>query len=291
MTIQQAYQQLLVQLYELYEPGEAANIADMVIEHLSGFRKIDRIAHKAFALNEQQEINLQKIVTELMQHKPVQYAIGEAWFMNMNLRVNEHVLIPRPETEELVDWVITDMKSMNQSDVSLLDIGTGSGCIPIAIKKKLPHTEVAATDISEEALQVAKINSIEQNTLVDFLHANILNEADWKQLGHYDIIVSNPPYIAQSEQQAMNKNVLDYEPHIALFVPDNDALLFYKAIAQFSKNHLNPGGKIYVEINETMGEQTVQLFLQNGFNNVELKKDMQGKDRMVKASLLVNWSR
>lgn len=283
MTIQQAYQQLLMQLYELYEPGEATNIADMVIEHLAGFRKIDRIANKAFPLNEQQEIDLQKLTAELMQHKPVQYAIGEAWFMNMKLRVNEHVLIPRPETEELVDWVINDMRSMNQNDGSLLDIGTGSGCIPIAIKKNQPHTEVAATDISEDALQVAKINSIEQNTLVDFLHADILNEADWKQLGHYDIIVSNPPYIAQSEQQAMNKNVFDYEPHIALFVPDNDVLLFYKAIAQFSKNHLKPGGKIYVEVNETLGEQTVQLFLQNGFKNVELKKDMQGKDRMIKA--------
>ena len=284
MTIQQAYQQLLAQVYEIYEPGEAANIANMVIEHLSGLRKIDRIANKAFLLNKQQEIDLHKLIYELLQHKPVQYAIGEAWFMNMKLRVNENVLIPRPETEELVNWVITDVKSMNQSDVSLLDIGTGSGCIPIAIKKKLPHTEVAATDISEEALQVAKINSIQQFALVDFLRADILNEADWKQFGHYDIIVSNPPYIAQSEQQAIQKNVLDYEPHIALFVPDSDALLFYNAIAQFSKYHLKPGGKIYVEINETLGEQTVQLFLQKGFNNVELKKDMQGKDRMVKAS-------
>ncbi len=283
MTIQQAYQQLLTNLYDLYEPSEAANIAEMVIEHLTGFRKLECITNKIIPFSNQQETDYQEITAALLQNKPVQYAIGEAWFMNMKLRVNEHVLIPRPETEELVDWILNDMQSMDLNNLSLLDIGTGSGCIPIAIKKKFPQTEVFAIDISEEALQVAKINSIEQNALVDFLQADILNEADWKHLKHYDILVSNPPYITIAEKQAMHKNVLDYEPHIALFVPDNDALLFYKTIAQFSQNHLKPGGKVYVEINETLGKQTVELFLQNGFNNVELKKDMQGKDRMVKA--------
>ncbi len=283
MTIHLAYKQLLAQLYEVYDNREAANIADMVIEHVTGQRKIERIVYKDLPVNEQQQVQLEKFAGQLLQHRPVQYVLGEAWFMKMKLRVNESVLIPRPETEELAEWIINDIKKSGNKEVSLFDIGTGSGCIPIAVRKKIPEVAVSAIDVSDDALQVAILNSIEQNVLVDFLHLDFLNEEEWNRLGKYNIIVSNPPYIKQSEEARMQNNVLKYEPHVALFVPDEDALIFYKAIVKFSTVHLKPGGSVYVEINEALGEDVVKLFKENDFQEVVLKKDMQGKDRMVKA--------
>ena len=285
MTIHLAYKQLLAQLYEVYDNREAANIADMVIEHVTGQRKIDRIIYKDLPVNVEQQEQLKKITSELLQSRPVQYVLGEAWFMGMKLSVNENVLIPRPETEELVEWIIDDIKKVANADISLLDIGTGSGCIPIAIKKKLPTAAVSAIDVSHDALQVAILNSIQQNALVDFLQLDFLDEKEWHQLGKYHLIVSNPPYIKISEEKSMDQNVLKFEPHLALFVPDEDALLFYKAIAKFSLKHLKPGGRVYVEINEALGKDVVRLFEENEFSEVILKKDMQGKDRMVKATL------
>lgn len=286
MTIQLAYQQLLMQLYEVYDNHEAANIADMVIESVTGQSKIDRIMYKSIPVNTDQQKQLEKFAGELLAHRPVQYVVGEAWFMNMKLRVNESVLIPRPETEELVEWIIEDIKKSGKQDCCLFDIGTGSGCIPIAIKKKLPHVSVSGIDVSADALQVAILNSIQQNVLVDFLQLDFLHEEEWNQSGRYNIIVSNPPYIRQTEGGLMKDNVLKYEPHISLFVPDEDALVFYKSIAKFSTTHLQPGGNVYVEINEALGEQVVNLFKKNGFNNVDLKKDLQGKDRFVRASVI-----
>lgn len=283
MTIHLAYQQLLAQLYEVYETREAANIADMVIEHVTGQRKIDRIVYKDLPVNHEQQAQIERIAAELINNRPIQYVLGEAWFMDMKLRVDESVLIPRPETEELVQWIIDDIKTSGNKEVSLFDIGTGSGCIPIAVRKKLPQVAVSAVDVSNEALQVAILNSIEQKVLIDFLQLDFLNETEWNHLGKYNIIVSNPPYIKQSEESSMNENVLKFEPHLALFVPDEDALKFYKAIATFSKQHLKTNGSIYVEINEALGVETVELFKSSGFNEVLLKKDMQGKDRMVRA--------
>ncbi|MGI8637458.1 MAG: peptide chain release factor N(5)-glutamine methyltransferase [Segetibacter sp.] len=285
MTIHHAYKQLLAQLYEVYDNREAANIADMVIEHVTGQRKIDRILYKDLPVNTTQQEQLEKATAELLQSRPVQYVLGEAWFKEMKLTVNEHVLIPRPETEELVEWIINDIKRSGNEAVSLLDIGTGSGCIPIAIRKKIPQVAVSAIDVSDDALQVAILNSIEQKVLVDFLHLDFLDEREWNQLGKYNIVVSNPPYIKQSEEDLMRKNVLKYEPYKALFVPDEDALLFYKAIVKFSLTHLKPLGYVYVEINETLGEEVISLFKNHGFRDVILKKDMQGKDRMVSATL------
>ena len=283
MTIQLAYQHLAAKLCDIYEPREAANIADMIIEHVTGQRKIDRITFKGFSINPEQQKLLAKFTDELIAHKPIQYVIGEAWFMGMKLRVNENVLIPRPETEELVDWIIKDIQLEEPKSLSLLDIGTGSGCIPISVKKNVPEISASAVDISEEALQLASINAIEQHVLVDFIHLDVLNEKEWVQLSKYDIIVSNPPYIKKSESILMNKNVLGYEPHIALFVPDEDAVLFYKSIAKFGLHHLKENGTVYVEINEASGDLVVQLFRENGYQEIELKKDMQGKDRMVKS--------
>ena len=283
MTIQQAYLQLLQQLSTLYDKRESGNIADLVTEKVAGLRKVDRIVYKDTIISPEQQNLISKITTQLLQHKPVQYAIEEAWFMGMKLWVNEQVLIPRPETEELVNWIIKDIQNNENKGVLILDIGTGSGCIPIAIKRQIPQTSLTAIDISEGALQVAKMNSVTQNVLIDFQQLDLLDEATWQQLGHFDIIVSNPPYIRNSESLSMRKNVLNYEPHLALFVSDNDPLLFYKKIAAFGKTHLIHTGTIYVEINEELAQEVVTVFQKKGFSNVEIKKDMQGKDRMVSA--------
>lgn len=283
MTIHLAYQRLLAQLYEIYNNREAANIADMVIEYVTGQRKIERIMYKDLPVNEEQQKKLEKIADELLNERPIQYVLGEAWFMDMRLMVNEHVLIPRPETEELVQWIIDDIGKSANNDVSVIDIGTGSGCIPIALKKKIPAINVSAIDVSKDALHAAKLNSIELNAVIDFLHLDFLKEEEWKVLGKYDIIVSNPPYIKQSEKVEMRDNVLKHEPHLALFVPNEDALLFYKKIARFCEEHLKPAGSVYVEINEALGEEVIEVFKNFGFTSVQLKKDMQGKDRMVKA--------
>jgi release factor glutamine methyltransferase len=284
MTIHLAYQRLLAQLYEVYETREAANIADMVMEEVTGQRKIERIVYKDLPVSEEQQKQLEKISDELLNHRPVQYVLGGGWFMDMKLLVNEHVLIPRPETEELVEWIIKDVEQSGNKGSSLIDIGTGSGCIPIAVKRKIPQITACAIDISDDALQVAKLNAIDLKVDVKFLNLDFLDEEEWKQLGNYDLIVSNPPYIKKSEESTMRDNVLKYEPPLALFVPNENAFIFYEAIARFSREHLKPGGNIYVEINEALGESVIEVFTKNGFSDILLKKDMQGKDRMVKAN-------
>jgi release factor glutamine methyltransferase len=293
MTVQQAYQQLLFQLYEIYDDREAANIADLVIENITGFRKIDRILNKQFPLNEKQPRQLQNFTSELLQHKPVQYVLHEAWFAGMKFYVDENVLIPRPETEELINWIIEDLPlttrhltlTTHNSLLTILDVGTGSGCIPIALKKKLSSPEIEAIDLSEQALNVAKQNAQTHNAKIKFKLVDILAKDSWQSLPMYDVIVSNPPYVKKSEASAMHAHVVEHEPHLALFVPDEDPLIFYKAIAQFGLMHLNKNGKLFFEINESFGAEVTQLLQQNGYINVEQKKDMQGKDRMIKAAI------
>ena len=285
MTIQQSYKQLLFQLYEMYGDREAANIADIVIENITGFKKVDRLINKQFPLNEEQLQLLNDYTNELLKHKPVQYVLSEVWFAGMKLYVDENVLIPRPETEELVEWIVKTVASRKSQVASILDIGTGSGCIPVALKKKLLSVEVHALDISEEALNVAKRNAAIQQTEINFHLLNILDKNLWRQLPKFDIIVSNPPYVTQGEASSMQKNVLQYEPHLALFVDDEDAMKLYKAIAEFGLYHLNNNGQIFFEINEMMGKQICDLLNQYRYLNIELKKDLQNKDRMIKATL------
>ena len=326
MTIHQAYQQLLLQLFEIYDDSEAHNIADWVMEHITEWKRIDRIVNKEFPLSIQKEEQLKKYTAELLNHRPVQYVLGEAWFAGMKLYVNEKVLIPRPETEELVEWVKkaascklqaaskgrvgsgqfpfakasadkwavnstttneqrTTVNGQRSSVISILDIGTGSGCIPVALKKKLPAADITAIDVCSEALSIAVENAVNNETEIDFKLLDFLDKGKWDELGKYDIIVSNPPYVKKSEVNAMRKSVLDYEPSLALFVPDEDALIFYKQIADFSLLHLKENGMLFMEINEALGNEVMDLFKQKGYSNVELKKDMQGKDRMVKAVL------
>ena len=224
---------------------------------------------------------MKQYLDRLLQHEPVQYVLNEAWFCGLKFYVDKNVLIPRPETEELVEWVISDCKFPIHT-LSILDIGSGSGCIPIALKKRLGKADVWSCDISPDALKVANQNAETLGINVNFIELNFLNETERETLPLFDIIVSNPPYIPRKDKEDMNRNVTDHEPATALFVPDNDALIFYKAIAAFGKNHLTRNGIIYTEINENLGEETAAMFQLKGYKTV-IKKDMQGKDRMIKA--------
>lgn len=290
MTMHLAYQQLSAQLCAIYDDREAANIASLLIEHITGQTKIERILNKECLLTKPQEEKIVTYTEQLLQHRPIQYVLNEAWFVNMKLYVDERVLIPRPETEELVDWIVRDVRAQPRraGNICLLDIGTGSGCIPIAIKKQLPAHLLSAVDISDEALEVAKRNAAAQQVKIDFYPIDFLNKKDWNKLESFDVIISNPPYIKKSEEASMADNVSQYEPHIALFVPDENALIFYRAIAEFAKGHLVEKGSIYVEINEALGAQVIEMFRQYGFEHTELRKDLQGRDRMIKAQRRLN---
>lgn len=284
MSIQEAYKKLLFQLSGLYDSREAANIADMVMEHITGYQKTNRIIHKNIPLDIQQQAQLQKCNEELLQHKPIQYVLQKAWFYGMKFFVNESVLIPRPETEELIDWITSEINNKNIPVHTVLDIGSGSGCIPIALKKKNPGISISSMDISKDALVVAKKNANDLGAEINFFEFDFLNESRWPELSAFDFIVSNPPYIKRSESKDMRKNVTDFEPHIALFVPDSDPLIFYKKLAAFGKKHLVEDGKIFAEINENSGKEVTDLFTNENYR-VELKKDIHGKDRMLKAVL------
>ena len=283
MSVQEAYKSLLFQLYEIYNNREAAIIANMVIEHITGLSKIDRIINKDYKLTTLENELLFTITEKLLAHIPVQYATNECWFGTNKFYVDENVLIPRPETEELIEWITADIKKSSEN-LKILDIGTGSGCIPITLKSKTPHAKIYALDISEGALSVAAKNAKKINANISFIQTNFLEEINW-DIGQFDIIVSNPPYVKASEKEEMQKNVVLYEPHLALFVEDDDPLLFYRKIAKFGIEHLKTNGTIYVEINESLGQETQKCF--EAFNyEVELKKDLQHKDRMIKAYFL-----
>lgn len=289
MTIKEAGKKITDALTSIYDIHEANSIADLIIENLTGINRNEKAMHygNPFVADEQK---LTQIIKQLLNHRPVQYVLNEVWFYGLKFEVNETVLIPRPETEELVDWIISEAKNPNSkiqipnSKFRILDIGTGSGCIPISIKKNIPALEVSTIDVCSEALHTAISNAVIHQTEINFQLLNFLEESKWKELGMYDIIVSNPPYIKSSEAKTMSEHVLEYEPHKALFVPDEDALLFYRKIADFALTHLNSNGVIYLEINQELGKETAELFQQKGFN-VELKKDMSGNERMVKAVL------
>ncbi len=301
MTIQEAHRQLLFALYGLYDNREAANIADLVIEHVTGQRRIDRIVNKQMPVGPAAQKELADMQALLLQHTPVQYVLHEAWFADLKFYVDDNVLIPRPESEELVAWVAesqpqvagcivkgeaNDTRNLQPATpIRLLDIGTGSGCIPIAVKKKRPGWDVHALDISAPALRVAQKNAADLQAPITFYETDILNELQWPPLPIFDIIVSNPPYIKNAESAAMRDNVTRFEPHTALFVPDDDALLFYRQIARFALRYLRANGLLFFEINEAFGDEVCLLLADNGFTGVELKTDMQGKHRMVKAVL------
>ena len=285
MTFNEARTVLTKELKNVYDSDELKNIADLVIEHITSLPRMEQVKDKKSYLTCEQLEDIDSITERLKKNEPVQYVLGEAWFAGMKFKVNKNVLIPRPETEELVDWIVKESQKLKVKSENIIDIGTGSGCIPIAIKKKLPSANVSAIDVCSEALFTAIENATELKAEVDFKLLDFLDESKWDELSQYDIIVSNPPYIKQSEINTMHERVKEFEPHLALFVPDNDALLFYKKLSDFAIKHLKPSGSLFVEINEALGEQVVNLFGMDGFKNIELRKDMQEKNRMIKATI------
>ncbi len=217
---------------------------------------------------------------ELLNNKPVQYIIGKADFFDLSLKVTEGVLIPRPETEELVKWILDDYSAIR--DINILDIGTGSGCIAISLKKNIPDSKVHAMDVSNSALKCASENALLHDIEIEFIKINILNENLWGTLPGYDIIVSNPPYVRYSERKFMRSNVIDYEPASALFVDNSDPMIFYRKVMEFSGDHLNAGGKIYFELNEITGRELPELAEKYGYIDVEIRTDLRGKLRLAK---------
>ncbi len=284
MTIQEARRHGTTRLSTIYPAGEAGTISDWVIEHITGSKITERAANPRKELSPEQASLLHQYLERLLTHEPVQYVLGEAWFCGLKFKVDANVLIPRPETEELVEWVIANCK-FPLSQLRILDIGTGSGCIAIALKRRLGKAEVWACDLSQGALALARENAQTLGVEVNFVEMDFLSLRDRSTLPSFDIIISNPPYIPEKDKEEMQLNVLNYEPFVALFVPDNDALLFYKAIAAFGKEHLKKDGSIYMEIHEGLGAEVLQHFQSENYTAV-LKKDMQEKDRMVKAQPL-----
>jgi len=272
----------------------------ILTEYLHNLKRVDIALNPNFELSEAEVGKWNAILALLQQEKPIQHITGEAWFYGLQFEVNENTLIPRPETEELVEWIIESWKlevgswkSENQKRINILDIGTGTGCIPITLKANLPQANVFAIDVSEMALEVAKRNVELNKVEVNFIQANILEVEDLSKIQtsisqlptNFDIIVSNPPYVRNLEKQEIKKNVLVYEPHLALFVEDTDALLFYRKIAQLAIENLTPNGLLFFEINQYLGKETVELLENLGFKNIELKKDIYGNDRMIRCSI------
>jgi release factor glutamine methyltransferase len=285
MTFELAEQSITTALDGLYDDREASTIAGMVMEFVTGKSKMDRWLQKNEPLTLENLNFLEKYSKELLTGKPVQYVLGQAWFAGLCLQVNEHTLIPRPETEELVNlcanWTAANM--MQQAPLKIIEVGTGSGCIAIALQKKLPSAQITAVDISTEAVNVASANAIANNTSITFKTLDFLDESNWPELGSFDIIISNPPYIADIEKESMAGHVLNFEPHTALFVRDNDPLIFYGALANFGNKYLHKDGAVFVEINQALGIQSQDVFEQNNYTTV-LKKDLFENDRMIVAT-------
>ena len=264
-----------------FEAVELSSIIGMLIEEVSGWNRTQQILHQNTAFNQAQVDEIEKYTEQLICGKPIQYILGKAWFMGQNFIVNENVLIPRPETEELVEWIISYANIKNKT-LSILDIGTGSGCISIALKMALPHCEVSALDISKEALKLAQLNANNLNVSIQWMEQNILDTVALENA--YDIIVSNPPYIPIGEKESMQKQVVNFEPSLALFVPDEDPLIFYRTIAKMAKQSLSKNGQLFFEIHYDQGNAILTLLNELNFH-AELRQDSFGKDRMIRASL------
>jgi len=268
-----------------YGKNEVDSFFYLLIAHYFKLPKYITALEPEHNLSKDGEIKMFAALSELNNERPIQYILGETEFCGLPFKVNANVLIPRPETEELVQWVVDEHRDKNSY---VLDIGTGSGCIAISIAKQLTNSKVCALDVSKSALDLAQQNAIFNNAIIEFVHADILNsqfiDSELKQT-KFDIIVSNPPYVRELEKTKMKPNVLDNEPHLALFVADETPLLFYKKIMLLAKTVLNKPGNLYFEINENYGEEICNLLKRENFQNIELRKDIYGKDRMVKAIL------
>jgi len=297
-------------LFEIYSESEINAFIGIIAQEICGWTTAQFLLNKNTILNDEQQEKIKKIVARLQNHEPIQYILGKTEFYSLPFEVNKNTLIPRPETEELVDWIISGHKN---SAGKLLDIGTGSGCIAISLAKYLPKMEVWALDISEKALEIAKRNAEKNRVKVDFYKKNILKkhchcgldpqssekrgDSDFRQNDRlnegiagqarndsdgFDVIVSNPPYVLENEKTEIQKNVLEFEPHQALFVPNENPLLFYKAIADCAREKLKKGGALYFEINRMFGKEIAEMLGEKGFFEIEIRKDLSGNERMIK---------
>lgn len=269
-------------LTPLYDAGEAESFFYLTLENRHGLKRVDLVLQPDFHLSDHEIQDWNQILDGLIDFTPIQYLLGRTEFYGLEFQVNGNTLIPRPETEELVQWILFDCERAQRTQpLRILDIGTGSGCIAIALAKNLPDAMVSAIDVSPEALEVAARNAVFNGVKVQFLQQDILETTDLAT--QYDIIVSNPPYVRELEKQEIKPNVLEHEPHLALFVADDDALVFYKKIAQLALKHLPQDGKLYFEINQYLGTEMVELLKSLDFKSLNLRKDIYGNDRMLKA--------
>jgi len=274
----------------IYGMEEVKSFFFMLVQKYCKVSRLELALDTSLFVTEAKQDLIISALDDLKNEKPIQYIIGETDFFALPFKVNESVLIPRPETEELVNWVLEEVKSKTQNStpktLRILDIGTGSGCIAISIAKNIPNANVYALDVSQDALVIAKQNAELNDVVIEFVQLDILNSETWNQEFEdveFDIIVSNPPYVRKQEMFQMKANVLENEPHLALFVDDDNPLIFYKKITEFGANYLKAGGKLFFEINEFLGKETVHLLENHNFYTIELKQDILNKDRCIKA--------
>ncbi|MHC0448066.1 peptide chain release factor N(5)-glutamine methyltransferase [Flavobacterium sp. 3-218] len=285
MKIKQYRTQFIKELAPFYDAYEAESFFYLILEDKHQLRQIDLALNHELTFEENDFVIWDELLKQLKKEVPIQYLLGKTNFYGLDFEVNENVLIPRPETEELVEWIINENAGSEKSKkIKILDIGTGSGCIAISLAKNLPNAEVFGIDVSKKAIETAKRNAITNNVDVTFMLLNILETEEFTC--QFDIIVSNPPYVRNLEKEEIKKNVLDYEPHLALFVEDSDPLIFYRKIASLAQNGLKEKGKLYFEINQYLGKEMIDLLENMSFENVELRKDIYDNDRMISGKVL-----
>lgn len=282
MTLKALKAYFVNSLIDSYPETEITSFFYLLTQYILGMRRIDVSLNYGIEISNIDKEKFQESLNRLKNYEPIQYIIGETEFYGLPFKVNNSILIPRPETEELVDWVINSQQTINNKPINILDIGTGSGCIAVSLAKNSPNFNVFALDVSKEALVVAKDNAKLNNVNVEFIQGDIFNSnLEFNNL-KFDIIVSNPPYIRALEKNQMQHNVLNFEPHLALFVEDEDSLLFYRKITQLANKILRSQGHIFFEINEYLGDEMTKLLKDEGFKEIELKADIFSKDRMIK---------
>jgi len=283
-SIQNLYKTIVLKLKAIYADEEARAMADRLFVHYFHLTPTQKVMAGNTIADETRLTLIEESVSKLLSHVPLQYVLGSAFFMDLELLVTSSVLIPRPETEELVSLILKHYSGRKTGKgLKILDIGTGSGCIAIALNRYLPESHVSAIDISEEAIKVAAANAEKNHATVNFIHADILDHAQWDTFPKFDIIVSNPPYVTNAEKVQMQLNVLDHEPHTALFVPDDDPLLFYREIIMLAKKKLCERGSLWFEINEMFGVELKKLAESKGFKDVNIFFDIRGKSRFLHA--------
>ncbi|OCB69919.1 protein-(glutamine-N5) methyltransferase, release factor-specific [Flavobacterium piscis] len=280
MRIKQYRTQFIKELSPFYDAYEAESFFYLILEDKHKLRQIDLALNHELTFSESDFAVWDLLLAQLKKEVPIQYLLGKTNFYGLDFEVNENVLIPRPETEELVEWIVNENSKVDKAKtIKILDIGTGSGCIAISLAKNIPNAQVYAMDVSKKAIETAKRNAVNNKTDITFILQDVLNAEELKC--NFDIIVSNPPYVRNLEKEEIKKNVLDYEPHLALFVEDNDALVFYRKIAALAQSNLLENGQLYFEINQYLGCEMKDLLEKMNFENIELRKDIYDNDRMI----------